>query len=140
MDCFEAEVKTIDVMKTRKFVSDELLASIDVLNTLSGGVSEPQTTFKQFQDHREIQLKVPGVKEENMKVEIHNNMLSVFYNFHLQSDSLPIQVPKVVYNKPVPYFVDAARITATYENGFLIVTLPYNEMAEGYHRKVSIDS
>jgi len=49
-------------------------------------------------------------------------------------------VPKVVYNKPIPYFVDAARISATYEHGFLIVTLPYNEMAEGYHRKISIES
>jgi|SRR5882762_4245552 len=127
-------------MKTRKFISNELLASIDVLNTVNGGVSEPQLTLKQFQDHREVQLKVPGVKEENIKVEIHNNILSVFYNFHLQSAGLPIQVPKVVYNKPIPYFVDAARITALYEDGFLIVTLPYNEMAEGYHRKVSIDS
>ncbi|HEV8512165.1 MAG TPA: Hsp20/alpha crystallin family protein [Cyclobacteriaceae bacterium] len=127
-------------MKERKFISDELLSSIDVLNTLSGGVSEPQLTLKQFQDHREIQLKVPGVKEENMKVEINNNILSVFYNFHLQSGSFPLQVPKVVYNKPIPYFIDAARITATFEEGFLVVTLPYNEMAEGYHRKVSIDS
>jgi HSP20 family molecular chaperone IbpA len=126
-------------MKTRKFVSNELLASIDVLNTLSGGVSEPQLTLKQFQDHREIQLKVPGVAEENMKVEIHNNLLTVFYNFRLQSDGLRVEVPKVVYNKAIPYFVDAARITASHENGFLIVTLPYNEMAEGYHRKVSID-
>lgn len=130
----------MSVMKERKFVSNELLASIDVLNTLNGGVSEPQMILKQFQDHREIRLKVPGVKEENMKVEIHNNVLSVFYNFDLQSDSLPIHVPKIVYNKPIPYFVDAARITASYESGFLIVTLPYNEMAEGYHRKISIDS
>ena len=127
------------MMKERKFVSNELLASIDVLNTLNGGVSEPQMILKQFQDHREIHLKVPGVNEENLKVEVHNNILSVFYTFHFQSDNLPIHVPKVVYNKPIPYFVDAARISASYEDGFLIVTLPYNEMAEGYHRKVSIN-
>lgn len=127
-------------MKERKFISNELLSSIDVLNTLSGGVSEPRLTLKQFQDHRKIQLKVPGINEESMKVEIHNNILSVFYSFNLQSDNFPVQVPKVVYNKPIPYFIDASRITASYENGFLIVTLPYNEMAEGYHRKVSIDS
>ncbi len=127
-------------MKTRKFVSSELLASIDVLNTLHGGVSESQLILKQFQDHREIHLKVPGVKEENLKVEIHNNILSVYYAFNLQSDSLRIEVPKVVYNKPIPYFVDANRISASYEDGFLIVTLPFNSLAEGYHRKVSIES
>ena len=139
MYCFEVSVQNKYVMKKRKFASNELLASMDVLNTLNGGVSEPAMVLKQFPDHREIRLKVPGVNEENLKVEVHNNTLSVFYTFHIQSDNLPIHVPKVVYNKPIPYFVDAARISASYEDGFLIVTLPYNEMAEGYHRKVSID-
>lgn len=127
-------------MKARKLISNELLASIDVLNTLNGGITEPRITLKQFQDHREIRVKVPGVNEANLKVEIHNNTLSVFYSISLESDGTPIEVPKVVYNKPIPYFVDAARITATYEDGFLIVTLPFNEMSEGYHRKVSIES
>ena len=126
-------------MKARKLISNELLASIDVLNTLNGGVSEAQMKLKQFQDYRKIRVKVPGVSQENLKVEIHDNMLSVFYTFHLQSDGVWIEVPKVVYNKSIPYFVDASRITASYQDGFLIVTLPFNELAEGYHRKVSIE-
>ena len=125
-------------MKTRRLISNELLASIDVLNTLSGGISEPLMQLKQFQDRREIRVRVPGVQEKNLKVEIHNNTLSVFYTISLESDGTQIEVPKVVYNKPIPYFVDATRIAATYGDGFLIVTLPFNEMAEGYHRKVSI--
>lgn len=125
-------------MKKRKFVKDELLASIDVLNTLNGGVSEPLMILKQFQDHREIRLNVPGVDEVNLKVEIHNNILSVFYTFDLESDGMWIEVPKVVYNKAIPYYVDAKKISASFENNFLIVILPYNSMAEGYHRKVSI--
>jgi HSP20 family molecular chaperone IbpA len=126
-------------VKTRKLVSSELLASIDVLNTLHGGVSEPLIKLKHLQDRREIRLKVPGVSKENLKVEITNNILSVFYTFHFQSDGLPIELPKVVYNKPIPYFVDANRITASSENGFLIVTLPFNSLAEGFHREVSIE-
>ncbi len=125
-------------MKARKFVKNELLASIDVLNALNGGVSEPLLQLKQFQDHREIRLRVPGVNEENLKVEIHNNTLSVFYTFDFESDGMWIEVPKVVYNKPIPYFVDVKKISALYENNFLIVVLPFNSMAEGYHRKVSI--
>src|SRR5437879_507829 len=111
-------------MKPRKFLSNELLASIDVLNTLQGGVSEPQLKLKQFSDHREIRVKVPGVKEENLRAEIHNNILTVFYSFQIQSDSLLIEVPKVLYSKPIPYFVDASKIKASYENDFLTVTLP----------------
>ncbi|MBI1766784.1 MAG: Hsp20/alpha crystallin family protein [Bacteroidetes bacterium] len=125
-------------MKTRKFVSDELLTSIDVLNTINGGISEPLLNRKQFQDHREIRLKVPGVSGENLKVEINNNMLSVFYTLQFRSDNLLLEVPKVIYNKPIPYFVDISRITASFQDGFLIVTLPFNSLAEGYHRSVSI--
>jgi HSP20 family molecular chaperone IbpA len=127
-------------MKARKFVSHELLASIDVLNSLNGGVSEPLMSLTQFQDHREIRLKVPGVSEQNLKVEIHNNQLSVFHTIHLTSGGLPVELPKVVYNNPIPYFVDATRITASAEDGFLIVTLPFNALAEGYDRKISIES
>jgi HSP20 family molecular chaperone IbpA len=127
-------------MKARKFVSNELIASIDVLNTLNGGVSKPLTKLKQFEGHREIRVKVPGVKEENLKVEIHNHVLRVFYSILVISDGLTIEVPKVVYNKPIPYFVDATRITAVYEDRFLIVTLPFNSLTEGYQRKISIES
>jgi HSP20 family molecular chaperone IbpA len=127
-------------MKTRKLISSELLASIDLLNTFNGGVSEPKMSLKQFQGHREVHVNVPGVSEENLKVKIHNNTLSVFYIVPLQSDGLPIAVPKVVYNNPIPYFVDAAQISARYEDGFLIVTLPFNGMAKGYDREISIES
>jgi len=125
-------------MKTRKLISNELLASIDVLNTVNGGASEPQLKKKQFQDHHEIRVRVAGVREENLKVEIHNNLLSVFYTMTISSDGISIQVPKVVYHKPIPYFVDAGRISASYDDGFLVVTLPFNELAQGYHRDVSI--
>jgi HSP20 family molecular chaperone IbpA len=124
-------------MKTRKLISNELLASIDVLNTVSGGMSEPQLKLTQFKDHREIRMKVAGVLEENLKVEIHNNVLSVFYTINVASAGISIQIPRVVYNKPIPYFVDPTRIAALYADGFLILTLPFNELS-GYHRKVSI--
>lgn len=124
-------------MKTRRFVSNELLASIDVLNTITGGASEPQMAFSQYPDHREIRVKVPGIKEENLRAEIHNNILSVLYTFQVLSDNVWIEVPKIIYKKPIPYFVDTERISASHENSVLTVTLPYNSMTQGYHRTVS---
>ncbi len=126
-------------MKARKLISNELITSIDVLNTIGGGVTEPRLSLKQFQGHREIRLKVPGVSEDNLKVEIRNGTLSVFHIVLVQSDGTPMTLPKVVYNNAIPYFVDTTRISATYEDGFLIVTLPFNSQAEGYHRNVSIE-
>jgi hypothetical protein len=116
-------------MKAKRFVSDELLTSIDVLNTIYGGVSEHQLVLKKFPDHREVWVKVPGVKENDLKAEIHDNVLKVRYSFLLQSDNLWVEIPKVVYNKAIPQNVDVEAITAAYENDFLVVKLPFMSMA-----------
>lgn len=116
-------------MKAKRFVSAELLTSIDVLNTLNGGVSERQLVLKKFPDHREIWVKVPGVKENDLKAEIHDNILRVRYSFLLQSDNLQVEVPKVVYNKPIPLNVDVEAITASFENDYLVVKLPFTMLA-----------
>lgn len=116
-------------MKAKKFVSDELLTSIDVLNTLHGGVSEHQLVLKKFPDHREVWVKVPGIKENDLKAEIQDNTLRVRYRFLLQSDNLWVEVPKVVYNKPIPSNVDVEAITASFEDDYLVVKLPFTSMA-----------
>jgi len=112
-------------MKAKRFASDELLTSIDVLNTLNGGVSEHQLKLRKFSDHREVWVKVPGVKEKDLKAEIHDNTLRVRYSFLLQSDDLWVEVPKVVYDGVIPDNVDIEAITASYEDDFLIVKLPF---------------
>ena len=112
-------------MKAKRFASAELLTSIDVLNTLNGGVSERKVVLKKFPDHREVWVKVPGVKENDLKAEIHDNVLRVRYNFLLQSDNLWVEVPKVVYDKVIPDNVDVTAITATFEDDYLVVKLPF---------------
>ena len=127
-------------MKTNRFVSNELLASIDVLNTLNGGISEPHLSVVQFDDHREVRMKVPGLDEEELRAEIHNNRLTVLYNFHMQTADVNLSMPRVLYNEPIPHYVDVERITASLDDGSLKVTLPFNSMSQGYHRRVSTEN
>ncbi|HTH57078.1 MAG TPA: Hsp20/alpha crystallin family protein [Cyclobacteriaceae bacterium] len=115
-------------MKAKRFVTEELLTSIDVLNTLHGGVSEHQLKLKKFPDHREVWVKVPGVNENDLKAEIHDNILRVRYSFVIQSDRLQVEVPKVVYDKPIPSNVDVEAITASFEDDYLVVKLPFASM------------
>lgn len=126
-------------MKPRRFVSNELLTSVDVLNTLNGGMNESRMQLKQFPDHREIRVRVPGVSEDKFHAEIHNNVLSVFYTVSVVSDDLKMEVPRVVYSKQIPYFVDTEKISASAEDNLFVVVLPFNSMAQGYHRSVSTE-
>jgi HSP20 family molecular chaperone IbpA len=125
-------------MKSSKMIPKELLHSIDVANTLNGGMSQPILNLEQYDNYREIRCAVPGLTNSMLQVEIHNNFLSIYYNQQIQSNGIAIQIPRVVYYKSIPYFVDVANISAVMEDRFLCVRLPFNELANGYHKKISI--
>jgi len=117
----------------------DLITSIDVLNTLNGGVSEPQVNMNHYEDHREIRMKIPGIKQEDVHVEVHNNNLSIYYFINIVSNDKLIQIPKFVYNRSVPYFIDINGINARMEDEELIVKLPFNTLANGYHKEIRIN-
>jgi HSP20 family molecular chaperone IbpA len=113
-----------------------LLTSVDVLNTLNGGTSEPQLSLLEKPEGHQMKIRVPGLDKESLLVEIHNNELSIYYNIAIESNGKTIPMPQIVYDQPIPYFISAESITATYGDKHLIVDLPFNEKASGYHRKI----
>lgn len=124
-------------MRKIEGITEELLQSIDVLNTLSGGVAEAQVRLSQFPAYRQVELYVPGIPEDQLKAEVHNNQLTIYFNFLIPSLGGEIKMPRVVYNKQIPYFIDSKKIAASFEGNRLIVRLPFNELANGYHRDIT---
>ncbi len=116
----------------------DLITSIDVLNTVNGGVSEPQLNLIHYEDYREVRLKIPGIKVEDIHVEVHNNTLSIFYLINISSTDKLIQLPRFVYHKNVPYYIDISKIKARLEDEELVVNLPFNRLANGYHKSIRI--
>lgn len=114
----------------------DLMTSIDVLNTVNGGVSEPQLNLIHYEDYREIHLSVPGIKLEDIHVEVHNNNLSIFYFINIICNDRMVQLPRFVYNRNVPYYIDISKIKARLEDDALVVCLPFNRLASGYHREI----
>ncbi len=125
-------------MRRKGLVNDEIIQSIDITNTLNGGISEPIVKLSQHQEYRQIELKVPGMMEESMHIKINNNQLVVYFEHSVVSRGETIYVPTIVYNKPIPYFIDATKIRAQYVEGVLTIQLPFNELANGYHRDIPI--
>lgn len=123
--------------KNNKFL--ELLTSVDVLNTLNGGISESQISYHQSESGREIRLYIPGISMKKVQVEVHNNTLSIFYFIPVVSAGESIQMPQLIYNKVVPYFIDINKIGSHGEGNELVVTMPFNKLANGYHRQIKLD-
>jgi HSP20 family molecular chaperone IbpA len=113
-----------------------LLSSVDVMNTLNGGRTEPRIQLKQHDGFREIRVKIPGIAPEKIEVEVNNNRVSIFYEMNIVSGDKVIVLPYSVYNKEQPYFIDVSKIIAEIENDELVVRLPFNRLANGYHRKI----
>ncbi len=122
-------------MKPKKL--KDLLTSVDILNTLHGGVSEPSVILRKETDRHEVHVRVPGIDKESLQAEVHNNELIIFYMIPLQSDGKQVQLPQIVYNQAIPHFIEISGIQAHYEdNNMLIVELPFNEFSNGYTKTI----
>lgn len=123
-------------MNSNKF--KHLLTTVDLLNTLNGGVSEPHLSFTENTGGRELRVRVPGVRKEMLQVEINDNQLTVLYHIPMETSGKQVYVPKEVFKQTIPYFVEITGINASYEENELVVRLPYNELSNGYKRTVPI--
>lgn len=117
----------------------ELLMSVDVMNTLHGGVSEPFLSLNESNTEREVKVRVPGIDASALKAELHENQLSIYYMIPVNSLGTIVNMPKVVYNMALPHFVDLQAIHAEYEERNLIIHIPFNQALNGFHKKITAD-
>ena len=105
-------------------------------NQSSTGTSIPAVNIKETPERFEVQVAAPGMKKDDFKVELNNNLLTISsekkeeyeekdnenYNrreFSYQSFQRSFQLAKDV--------VDADNIQAKYENGVLQLQIPKRE-------------
>jgi HSP20 family molecular chaperone IbpA len=115
----------------------DILTSVDVLNTLHGGITEPQVKLREHERAREIRVRVPSIEPELIEVEINNNILFVYYAVNITSAGKNIRLPYTIYNRQLPYFIEISKINSAVEGNELVITLPFNALANGYHKKIN---
>ena len=117
----------------------DLLTSVDMLNTVNGGISEPYLSLREQSTGREVRVRVPGVSKELLKVEVKNNELCVFYLIPINSSGTMVYMPQIVFKQTIPFYIEITGIKAVYEENELVVKLPFNELSNGYNKKIEID-
>jgi HSP20 family protein len=103
----------------------------------SFGAWAPPVDIFERQDHLVIRAEVPGVQMEDMDVRIENGVLTL-HGERKQDTDLKEENPhrlERVYGAftrsfSLPTTVDAAKVTATYKDGVLEVTVPKAENAK----------
>ena len=116
-----------------------LAATADVVNLLSGGLSEPSISLSQLTDAHQLEIKVPGVDPKTLSVEINNNALTIYQLLEMVTGGELIRIPRLIFSHVIPHFINVSAIEASVNSEKrLVVRLPFNERANGYQRKIKI--
>lgn len=127
-------------MLTRFFSSDfidEFLGKDWILdsNEKRRGVNIPSVNIQETNRTFIIELAAPGMKKEDLKIDLNKNILSIFSEVNIKDkDDEKFLRREFVYNAfrrsfTLPRYADASKIAAKYENGVLFVTIPKREEA-----------
>ncbi len=107
----------------------------DVLNTINGGMSLAFVEKVRKEDHIFVTVKVPGVREDALKVEMREDKLLVFHQIQIDTET---KVPNLVAILPLSSLIDLNNIQASFEKDRLNIILPFNDLHNELPRKVDI--
>ena len=112
------------------------------MNTLNGGISKPTVQMLRKQKNYLVTVRMPGVDPNKMRVEVHNDRLFLFHDILVEKTELYADINQIPFNIGyvlIPFDVNIREIKAVYEDMELQITLPFNELAGGYDKKINID-
>lgn len=128
-------------MKPVISIPKDILANIDLANTLNGGRTESTIWVSRSETGYEVFVKMPGVEPDDLQVDIEDGQLWLYTLYPvLREESADEEsfLPFTVGNVEIPGEVDVEHISARYRDGRWRVFLPFHTDG-GYHRHVELD-
>lgn len=131
-------------MKTKLNIPEEVFMNGDLMNTLNGGVAEPDIKLTKQLDHDEIMLKVPGVEIDDIELEIAGGNLLVYHFVSIfRQDEYAEKIQKAVRliaRFTVPNYVIQENISAVYDEDTKVLSLllPRDGDKQNLSKKIQI--
>ena len=111
-----------------KFISPKFIRTIapqlDLLNTIGGGVAQPQIRIDQRPKGVVVRVAMPTVSADSFRVVLNNQQLTVFSEYRHEPDD-QLAAPLFVQTLNLPTNLDLARIDAVQEGDELRVRIPF---------------
>jgi len=130
----------MDIQINNRSIFDEALNNnfIGNLFTAASSVHQycPAVDINETKDTFEIVVEVPGVVKEDLKVSIHQNILSVAGKRQSTSTEgkrrIVAEIPHGEFSRKfkLPSTVNVDAVTTEYGNGILRITLPKQEQSK----------
>ena len=111
-----------------KFISPKFIRTIapqlDLLNTIGGGVAQPQLRVDQHPKGVIVRVAMPTVPADSFRVVLNQQKLTVYGEYRHQPDD-QLAAPLFVQTLDLPNNLDLARIDAIREGQELRVRIPF---------------
>ena len=111
-------------MKTELSIPKELLANIDFMNTVNGGMAFPTIKAWQEPEGYRLNIKAPGFDTEKIKIETKDNRFTISYPMSVLEGEA--QIPYFFVNFPLDPKVDVSAISARRKkDDSIVLTAPF---------------
>ncbi|OGX83397.1 hypothetical protein BEN47_03655 [Hymenobacter lapidarius] len=111
-----------------KFISPKFIRTIapqlDLLNTIGGGVAQPQLRIDQHPKGVIVRVAMPTVTADSFRVVLNDKRLTVFGEYRHEPDD-QLAAPLFVQTLDLPENLNLARIDAVHEANELRVRIPF---------------
>lgn len=111
-----------------KFISPKFIRSIapqlDLLNTIGGGVAQPQLRVDQRPKGVMLRVAMPTVRADSFRVVLNQQQLTVFGEYRHEPEA-QLAAPLFVQTLDLPTNLDLTRIDAVHEGNELRVRIPF---------------
>ena len=111
-----------------KFISPKFIRTIapqlDLLNTIGGGVAQPEFRIDQRPQGVLVRIAMPTVSADSFRVVLNQQQLTVFGEYRHEPDD-QLAAPLFVQTLELPTNLDLARIDAVHEGRELRVRIPF---------------
>ena len=121
-------------MRVDKNASKRLAETANIINTINGGTIYP--TFKTIteKDHYRLEVSVPTIVPDDIKVEVNGSDLMIYQNVHVNAYTLPNMLGLIKISADV----ELENIHAEYEDDLLVVIMPFSELSGGFQKDIDI--
>ena len=107
-----------------KFIHN-IAPQLDLLNTIGGGVAQPQIRVDQRKKGVVLRVAMPTVAVDRFRVVLNNQKLTVFGEYRHEPDD-QLSAPLFVQTLDLPNNLDLTRIDAVHEGQELRVRIPFS--------------
>jgi HSP20 family protein len=106
-----------------KFIHN-IAPQLDLLNTIGGGVAQPQLRVDQHPKGVIVRVAMPTVSADRFRVVLNQNKLTVFGEYRHEPDD-QLAAPLFVQTLDLPANLDGTRTDAIHEGQELRIRIPF---------------